>query len=101
MSAIQKLPDIETVLLLATAQRPNEAAIEDIRKAVTRIGNWDHFLERAFETNLAPLLYKSLREIKNTGIPGFVLQALKDYRRKIVFHNMQLYTGLEKIGVIQ
>ena len=100
MSAIQKLPDIETVLLLATAQRPNEAAIEDIRKAVTRIGNWDHFLERAFETNLAPLLYKSLREIKNTGIPGFVLQALKDYRRKIVFHTMQLYTGLEKIGLL-
>ncbi len=100
MSATQKLSDIEIVLLWAAARHPGEAALRDIQKAVTRISNWDHFLDRAFETNLAPLVYKSLSGMENTGIPGVVLQTLKNYQRKIVIHNMQLYTELEQVGLL-
>jgi len=90
----------EQLLLLVAKKRVftgDENA--EIRSRIDQITDWDYFLKRAFETNLAPLIKRGFAKIPNLPIPEAVLQALKSYQQKIIVHNLQLYKALEDVGL--
>ena len=89
----------QLLLLLAKKREFKDDEKAEIRSRIAKITDWDYFLKRSFETNLAPLIKRGFAKSSNLSIPEDVLQALKTYQQKIIVHNLQLYKALEDVGL--
>lgn len=90
----------DTLLFLAAHATLLQGDPSAVSAAIAQVTDWDRFVHRAFETNLAPLAHACFKTADTAGIPSPVLDALKSYQRKIVVHNTVLYHELENVGLL-
>lgn len=91
----------EDQLLVLISKRRVLTATDQVKaiKLCSKIKDWDYFIEKAIETNLAPLAKRGFLQI-NFELPENVSKFLKQYQQKIILHNVQLYQAMEDVGKV-
>ncbi len=92
----------DELLLIASrwTELGKEIPEKDFVEIIEKINDWTFFLQRAFETNLAPLVLARFDRLRPGLLPLEVMKALKSYRHRILMHNLHLYRELEQIGLL-
>lgn len=93
-----KLSNENRLLILAARKRSFEDNPEEINSLLSCQIKWDELLNTAFSQGIAPLVYKSLKDIpEKAHVPEDVMGKLKMAYHGNVARNMYLYSELELI----